>query len=159
MLSESDIPRFITPSIFESVNQSLGIQDEWTLSAQLPTTRTKHLAKSLGNLGHSCRFQKDCFDRNEYRQDSSWVLGNDNANTPFVSGSAAYIDKVIDWARQTGLKVLIDLHGAPGSQNRWEHSGQAMTNPGWLVDGGANDPTSQRTLNVLNRIAQKYGKH
>lgn len=38
-------------------------------------------------------------------------------NDPYIQGAAPYIDKAIDWARQTGLKVWIDLHGAPLSQN------------------------------------------
>lgn len=36
---------------------------------------------------------------------------------PFIQGAAPYLDKAITWARKTGLKVWIDLHGAPLSQN------------------------------------------
>jgi len=50
-------------------------------------------------------------------------------NEPFIQGAAEYLDKAIGWARNTGIKVLIDLHGAPGSQNGYDHSGRK---------GGAN---------------------
>lgn len=34
-----------------------------------------------------------------------------------------YIDMHFDFARQTGMKILPTLHGAPGSQNSATHSG------------------------------------
>jgi glucan 1,3-beta-glucosidase len=40
----------------------------------------------------------------------------DTFNSPFVSGANVYIDAAIDWARSLDLKIVIDLHGAPGSQ-------------------------------------------
>ena len=30
---------------------------------------------------------------------------------PYVQGAAAYLDQAMGWARDTGLKVWIDLHG------------------------------------------------
>ena len=82
----------------------------------------------------------------------------DNTGYPFVSGAAPYLDRAISWARSTipPLKVIIDLHGAPSSQNGFDNSGQRRPSPGWLVDGGWQGPTSKMTLNVLNTIAQKY---
>lgn len=45
-------------------------------------------------------------------------------NTPFISGW-----DTLDWAfrtaKQNGIGVLLDLHGVPGSQNGWDHSGRA----------------------------------
>ena len=34
---------------------------------------------------------------------------------PYIQGFAQYLDQGITWAQQCGLKVWIDLHGAPGS--------------------------------------------
>ncbi len=55
-----------------------------------------------------------------------WIL---EENPPFISG-----EETLDWAFRTakanGLGVLLDLHGAPGSQNGWDHSGRAGT-LGW----------------------------
>lgn len=104
-------------------------------------------------MGHSGRFSKIAGAGFNLVRLPVGFYAYDNSNTPYVSGSAQYVDQAINWARQTGLKVMIDLHGAPGSKNGWEHSGHAMANPGWLVDGGPYGPTSQKTLGVLNQIA------
>ncbi|KAK4987344.1 glucan exo-1,3-beta-glucosidase [Elasticomyces elasticus] len=72
--------------------------------------------------------------------------------TPYVQGAAPYLDSAIDWARQTGLKVIIDLHGAPGSQNGFDNSGQRLPAPLW-----ESGDTVAQTLAVLQTIANKYG--
>ncbi|KAH8672138.1 putative Exo-beta-1,3-glucanase [Tricladium varicosporioides] len=149
---------FITPSIFESLDQSLGIHDEWTLGERLPQQAPQILQKHWDSFVGLADFQKIASAGFNMVRIPVGFWAYDNSNTPFVTGSAPYVDKAIDWARQTGLKVMIDLHAAPGSQNGWEHSGQAKADPGWLVDGGPYGPTSQKTLAVLKTIAQKYAQ-
>ena len=61
------------------------------------------------------------------------------------------MDQAIAWARQTGLKVIVDLHGAPGSQNGFDNSGQKTKS----VDFQQGDNV-QRTLAVLQTIQNKY---
>jgi len=70
-------------------------------------------------------------------------------NDPYVQGAAPYIDKAIIWARATGLKVWIDLHGAPGSQNGYDNSGHNGT-IGWSTGNTIPD-----TRAVLQKIANK----
>lgn len=77
----------------------------------------------------------------------------DTFGAPYVKGAAPYIDAAIDWARGTGLKIIIDLHGAPGSQNGYDNSGQRMDYPQWL-----QGDTVAQTLSVLHTIAEKYGQ-
>ncbi len=72
-------------------------------------------------------------------------------NDPYVQGAAPYLDRAIEWARNAGLKVWIDLHGAPGSQNGFDNSGQLLSTPGW---GQGN--TITQTLQVLSQISEKY---
>lgn len=81
----------------------------------------------------------------------------DNSNSPFIKGAAPYLDKAIAWARQTNLKVMIDLHGAPHSQNCFDNSGERCdpSQIGWLK-GGVNGPTSQKTLKILGWMSKKY---
>ena len=50
---------------------------------------------------------------------------------PYAQGAAPYLERAVNWARQTGLKVVIDLHGAPKSQNGYDHSGHKAASPGW----------------------------
>ena len=45
-----------------------------------------------------------------------WAVDDLASGTPYVAGAIDYLDKAIGWARDSGLKVIIDLHGAPGSQ-------------------------------------------
>lgn len=54
------------------------------------------------------------------------------AGEPFIQGQAEYLDKAIGWARSSGLKVLIDIHGVPDSQNGYDHSGR-QGNATWYV--------------------------
>ena len=39
---------------------------------------------------------------------------------PYIQGQKPYLLKAIGWAKTHKLKVIIDLHGAPGSQNGYE---------------------------------------
>jgi glucan 1,3-beta-glucosidase len=36
---------------------------------------------------------------------------------PYIQGQLPYLQKAVTWARNHGLKLIVDLHGAPGSQN------------------------------------------
>ena len=77
----------------------------------------------------------------------------DTFGTPYVQGAAPYLDAAIDWARALGLKVIIDLHGAPGSQNGFDNSGQRLASPTWT-----SGDTVAQTLSVISTIAQKYAQ-
>ena len=72
---------------------------------------------------------------------------------PYIQGAQDYLDQGIAWARQTGLKVWIDLHGAPRSQNGFDNSGQRIDNgnPGWT-----SSDTIDFTQGVFDKIAKKY---
>lgn len=72
---------------------------------------------------------------------------------PYIQGAGPYMDKAIAWARQTGLKVWIDLHGAPGSQNGFDNSGHLTKSPSWT-----QGDTTRQTLEVIKQIAEKYAK-
>jgi len=43
---------------------------------------------------------------------------------PYVQGQLKHLNNAINWAGSVGLKVWIDLHGAPGSQNGFDNSGK-----------------------------------
>lgn len=79
----------------------------------------------------------------------------DNSDSPYSDGAAPYIDAAIDWARSVGLKVIIDLHGAPLSQNGFDNSGQRVDKPG--KPGWQQGDSVQKTLAVLEKIQNKYG--
>ncbi|KAF5100481.1 hypothetical protein D0Z03_000803 [Geotrichum reessii] len=72
-------------------------------------------------------------------------------NDPYVQGQEDYLDQALEWARDAGLKVWIDLHGAPGSQNGFDNSG-LRDQWGWQ-----NGNNVDITLQVLDYISKKYG--
>lgn len=75
----------------------------------------------------------------------------DNANTPYIQGADAYLEKAISWARAANMKVWVDLHGSPGSQNGFDNSGHAG-DVNWQQTANL-----QRSISVLQTMATKYG--
>nr|OQO17181.1 hypothetical protein B0A51_16456 [Rachicladosporium sp. CCFEE 5018] len=72
---------------------------------------------------------------------------------PYVSGQYQYLSQAVQWAKEFDLTVMIDIHGAPGSQNGWEETG---------IVGGIEFPLNQsntdRTLNVLKNLTEEFTK-
>jgi glucan 1,3-beta-glucosidase len=58
------------------------------------------------------------------------------------------------WAGNAGLKVLIDLHGAPGSQNGFDHSGRKRSRQHW-TDNRSN---IDRTLAIISTMAKEFSQ-
>src|SRR5271170_2562723 len=79
-----------------------------------------------------------------------WAL---EAPKPYIE-CARFIDFALDQCSRNGLKLLLDLHGAPGSQNGWDHSGRSGE-IGW----DKNPNNIKETVRILAAFAQKYGKH
>ncbi|KAK9470621.1 glycoside hydrolase superfamily [Dipodascopsis tothii] len=79
-----------------------------------------------------------------------WAIDN-NSSEPYVAGAMDYLDQAIVWARNADLKVWIDLHGAPGSQNGFENSGRTGN-----VEWQSDFTNMYRTLSVLKTLAAKY---
>lgn len=62
-----------------------------------------------------------------------------------------YLDKAIAWGREQGLWVVLDLHGAPGSQNAWDHSGVVGRNELFK-----RKQFQHRTVMLWREIAARY---
>ncbi|KAL7267550.1 hypothetical protein RUND412_009860 [Rhizina undulata] len=69
---------------------------------------------------------------------------------PYVSGQLEFLDRALGWARSLGLKVWLDLHGAPGSQNGFDNSGW-RDHLQWQTGG-----TVQWTVETIRVLAAKY---
>ena len=59
----------------------------------------------------------------ECRPFAGRLLGAGSAET--LCRMFPVIDFALDQCQRNGLKLLLDLHGAPGSQNGWDHSGRS----------------------------------
>jgi glucan 1,3-beta-glucosidase len=75
----------------------------------------------------------------------------DNKGLPYQEGADAYLKKAIDWARKYNMKVWVDLHGLPGSQNSFDNSGQTGAHE-WQHGNNL-----ERSINVLKVMATEYG--
>jgi len=64
-----------------------------------------------------------------------------------------YFLKAIEWSRKYGLRINLDLHAIPGSQNGWNHSGKGRANIGWL-GGPMGYANAQRALDYIRIIAE-----
>ena len=55
-----------------------------------------------------------------------WIRGDIRQGEPWVDGDWEYFVRAVTWCRKHGLKVLADIHTAPGSQNGFDNSGQLL---------------------------------
>ncbi|KAH7086382.1 exo-1,3-beta-glucanase [Paraphoma chrysanthemicola] len=148
---------WITPSIFDAANQNRpqkDIVDEYTLAKTLGKDAALSILRKHWDTW--VRWE----DFNKIKQAGFNVVripigywAYDTFDSPYVKGASVYIDAAIDWARSLGLRIVIDLHGAPGSQNGYDNSGQRMDQPQWQTGDNV-----RRTLQVLKTISQKYAQ-
>ncbi|GAA6046950.1 hypothetical protein JCM3770_003446 [Rhodotorula araucariae] len=65
---------------------------------------------------------------------------------PYINDTALYqaqIEKILGWAYDRGMYVLIDAHGLPGSQNGEQSSGQLTKTPSWFGGSAATETPNQ----------------
>lgn len=79
-----------------------------------------------------------------------WIFGDVK---PYY-GCIEYLDKAMEWAEKTGLKVLIDLHTAPGCQNGFDNGGIAG-----VCEWHTKEEYVTRTVEVIGKIAARYKGH
>ncbi|KAH9845407.1 glycoside hydrolase family 5 protein [Teratosphaeria destructans] len=142
---------WLTPSIFNST----GAVDEWHLCAALGP------AKCLSTLqDHWSTF----YTQSDFLAIQSaglnavripfgyWAIPDLVTNgEPYVAGQYPYLQDAVLWANALGLKVMIDVHGAPGSQNGWEETG--LVGP---VDFPTNSSNSDKTLSLLKNLTEEF---
>ena len=153
------IEPFITPSLFNQFKPNQGIVDEWTLTKQLgpsaaAETLEKHYAKFITEDDFR-NIQEAGFDH--VRIPYSYWAVTTYPGDPYVPKIAwRYLLRGIEYARKYGLRVNLDLHGLPGSQNGWNHSGR-QGSIGWLngTDGSTN---AQRSLEIHTQLSTFFAQ-
>ncbi|XP_021809704.1 glucan 1,3-beta-glucosidase A-like [Prunus avium] len=83
-----------------------------------------------------------------------WIASDPTPPHPYVGGSLLALDKAFLWAQKYGLKVIIDLHAAPGSQNGFEHSASRDGSQEW----GQTDENIQQTVDVIDFLTARYAR-
>ncbi|KAJ9640312.1 hypothetical protein H2199_005851 [Coniosporium tulheliwenetii] len=153
-----NIEPFITPSFFQHYSSRDGVIDEWTLMGRLGSkgkaTMEKHYS-SFVNAQTFAEIREAGFDHVRIPF-GYWAVTTYDGD-PYVSQvSWRYLLRGIEYARQNGLRVNLDLHGAPGSQNGWNHSGrQGQIN--WL-NGTDGDINAQRTLDIHKQLSTFFSQ-
>lgn len=171
---------YITPSLFEKaqrladkdVNCGNGseIVDEFTLCKVLGYDNAKRLLEEHYNSWITeedfKQIQKDGFNLvrlpigywawKQKTTETSYVR-NITYKDPYVSDGLQLekLEHALQWAQKYGLQVWIDLHGAPGSQNGFDNSGQRdlyAKEVGWLK----LNRTHELTKAVWNEMFKQY---
>ncbi|KAI0256787.1 glycoside hydrolase superfamily [Lactifluus subvellereus] len=145
---------FITPSYY----QKYGAVDEWTLSVAMAADA------AAGGLTQLENHYKTFITEQDFAEIASaglnfvriplpfWAIET-RANEPFLAKTAwKYFLKAIQWARKYGLRINLDFHALPGSQNGWNHSGRLGTVN--FLYGPMGYANAQRTLDYIRILAE-----
>jgi len=137
------IEKWITPSLFTGTSA----KDEYSLRKELGQTKVQ---KRLQN--HYKTFIKE--------EDFEWLSKNNVSflRIPvgywiFEDSGIKYLDFAFTQAKKYNMKILIDLHGAAGSQNGKHHSGKAG-NIEWN-----REQNQAATLKTIEKLAKRYKNH
>ena len=149
----------ITPSLFEGYTTHDNVIDEYTLSSKLGASKAKSTIEqhysSFVTEQTFAEIQAAGFDHVRIPF-SYWAVRTYDGDPYVPQVSWRYLLRAIEWARKYGLRINLDLHGAPGSQNGWNHSGRQGT-INWLngTDGATN---GQRTLDIHTQLSTFFAQ-
>ena len=73
---------------------------------------------------------------------------------PFVEGGIDVLDRALDWAAEFGLRVVLDLHAAPGCQNGFDNGGIKD-----VCEWHTREEYLAHSVDVLGRLAARYRGH
>ena len=149
---------FITPSLF-NYDSKLGIIDEWTLTTYLGASGAKStLEKHYATFVSEQTFIDIAAAGLDHVRIpfSYWAVVTYDGDPYVFRTSWRYLLRGIEWARKHGLRINLDVHGLPGSQNGWNHSGRQGT-IGWL-NGTDGELNAQRSLDIHNQLSQFFAQ-
>ncbi|KAF9461827.1 glycoside hydrolase superfamily [Collybia nuda] len=146
---------FISPALFQKYPGSV---DEWTLSEMMAADTANGGLDQLEEHYKTFITEQDIAEiagagLNWIRLPVPYWAVEILPGEPFLAKTSwKYILRVISWCRKYGLRVNLDLHTIPGSQNGYNHSGR-LGRPNFLngVMGIAN---AQRALEVMRVFTQ-----
>ncbi|EPB82458.1 hypothetical protein HMPREF1544_10797 [Mucor circinelloides 1006PhL] len=150
---------FITPKLFEQFGPNDTVVDEWSLCERLGPEEAKiqlqHHYETFITEADFKRIAEMGF--NHVRIPTGhWAVQvlPDEPYVPFISWQ--YLLQGVQWARKYGLRVMVELHTAPGSQNGWNHSGKAGM-VGFL-NGTEGESNADRTLQIATEMIRFFDK-
>lgn len=158
---------FIVPALFEKYQNSTPsealpgglVVDEWTLSVAMTNDTS-----SGGGLSQLEDHYKTFITEQDFAQIAgaglNWVrlpvpywAVDVWPGEPFLPKTAwNYVLLAIQWARKYGLRMLLELHTAPGSQNGLNHSGRL--GPINVLNGPMGLANADRTMGYIRVLAE-----
>ncbi|ODV65429.1 hypothetical protein HYPBUDRAFT_150080 [Hyphopichia burtonii NRRL Y-1933] len=146
---------FINPTLYNSTGPGDTPVDEYHLTKKLGKDQAKELlSKHWDTWITEDDFKKiKSFGLNMVRIPVGYWAFELLEDDPYVQGQEEYLDKAIAWGHKHGIKVWVDLHGVPGSQNGFDNSGLRTPVPGWF-NNTENVDVSKK---VLHHLFAKYG--
>ncbi|KAH8110486.1 glycoside hydrolase [Phellopilus nigrolimitatus] len=151
---------FIAPALFQKYLAN-GVIDEWTLSQAMAADTS-----AGGGLAQIEDHYNTFITEEDIAQIAGaglnwvrvpipfWAVDKwDDAGEPFLARTCwKYILRLFRWARKYGLRINLDLHTIPGSQNGYNHSGkEGQIN---FMDGVMGYANAQRALGYIRIIAE-----
>jgi glucan 1,3-beta-glucosidase len=151
------IEPFITPSLF-NYPASARVVDEYTMSQKLGNSAARtveqHYATFISKKDFA-NIRAAGFDH--VRIPYPYWAVETYPGDPYVPKIAwRYLLRAIEWCRENGLRVNLDLHSVPGSQNGWTHSGR-LGSIDW-IDGPNGAENAQRSLDIHKQLATFFAQ-
>ncbi|KAJ9636362.1 hypothetical protein H2199_008037 [Coniosporium tulheliwenetii] len=146
---------WITPSMFEQWSDGNSVKDEYTLTQTLGKDEARNrLQRHWASwITEDDMYQIARAGMNHVRIPVGYWSVIPRDGDPYVQGAYDWLGAACDWAAGAGLKVMIDLHGAPGSQNGFDNSGR------WGKIEWTQGDTVAHTIRVLNKIRDDFASH
>ncbi len=151
------IEKWMTPSLFEGLQATdetsycveLGASAEQALKKHWDTFITREDFAWLANTGINAVRIPVGF----------WIFGPDYpyhraygvSSHPFVKGGIDILDRAFDWAEEYGLRIVLDLHTAPGCQNGFDNGG--ILN---VCEWHTKEEYINYALLIVERLAERY---
>ncbi len=70
---------------------------------------------------------------------------------PYVEGGIEVLDRALGWAEALGLRVVLDLHAAPGCQNGFDNGGIQG-----VCEWHTREEYLAHSVEILGRLAERY---
>ncbi|KXN67043.1 glycoside hydrolase family 5 protein [Conidiobolus coronatus NRRL 28638] len=144
------LERWLTPSLFQGLPDSA--VDEWSFCSQLGQTQCLQKLQQHWQTWVTFSDLQTLRDAgiNLIRIPIGYWSFNTVQGEPYVQGAVPYMIQAINWAKQLGMKVMVDFHGLPGSQNGFDNSGR-KGDIKWTWDEG----TVERSLEIMQGICDQ----
>ena len=148
---------FIVPALYEKYAIGSGGQtaiDEYTLSQNMGDNLTSAMTEHYDTFITERDFAEIASaGLNWIRLPiAHWAIETSSEEPYLERVSWTYVLKTIQWARKYGIRINLDLHTVPGSQNGWNHSGR-LGSINWM-NGVMGQANAQRALDYIRTLAQ-----